>query len=211
MTRTTFAPADAALLVVDVQKDFCPGGALPVPRGDEVVPALNRYIEWFREAGRPVYLSRDWHPATTTHFQEGGGPWPPHCVQGTTGAEFHPELDVPPEAIIVSKGMSPDRDSYSAFQASDPDGTSLADSLRRRGVRTLYVGGLATDYCVKASVMDALEEGLDTVLLVDAIRGIDVSEGDVGRAIDEMRSAGARPTRLETFRQSMERSAQATR
>lgn len=211
MTRTTLAPADAALLVVDVQKDFCPGGALPVPRGDEVVPVLNRYIEWFRESGRPVYLSRDWHPATTTHFQEWGGPWPPHCVQGTTGAEFHPELDVPPEAIIVSKGMSPDRDSYSAFQASDPDGTSLADSLRRRGVRTLHVGGLATDYCVKASVMDALEEGLDTVLLVDAIRGIDVSEGDVGRAIDEMRSAGARPTRLESFTQSMERAAQATR
>jgi nicotinamidase/pyrazinamidase len=189
---------DRALLLVDVQNDFCPGGALPVAEGDRVVPVLNEYIARFAERGLPVYASRDWHPAETSHFKAWGGPWPPHCVQNTTGAEFHPGLALPPDAVVVSKGMDPSRDSYSAFQASEREGggTPLDESLRRRGVRTLYVGGLATDYCVRASVLDARRAGFEVVLLEDAVRGIDVKPGDVQRALGEMTQAGARTATL---------------
>ncbi len=196
---------DRALIVVDVQNDFCPGGALPVPDGHQVVPVLNQYIERFRELGLPIYFSRDWHPSRTTHFKEWGGPWPPHCVQGTPGAEFHAELNVPDAAIVVSKGTDPEQDSYSAFHASEADGTPLSDSLRARGVESVYVGGLTTDYCVRATVLDALREGFDTVLLVDAIRGIDVEPGDVARAIDEMLRARARTVTLERIDQELSR------
>lgn len=185
------------LLVVDVQNDFCPGGALPVPGGDEVVPVLNEYVRQFHELGQHVYLSRDWHPSRTTHFREWGGAWPPHCVQETPGAEFHPSLAVPAGAVIISKGMDPNQDSYSAFQGLDDEGEPLADSLRARGVRSLYVGGLATDYCVKCSVTDALRNGFEAVLLADAVRGIDVSPGDVARALEAMRDEGARVATIE--------------
>lgn len=182
---------DSALLVVDVQNDFCPGGSLPVRDGDQVVPALNRYIEAFRQAGRPILASRDWHPERTTHFQAYGGTWPAHCIWETHGAEFHAELRLPPEAIVVSKGMGADEDSYSAFEARDEEGRMLAEMLVDRGVRRLYVGGLATDYCVKHSVLDARKAGLDVIVLGDAVRGVDLRPGDSDRSIEEMRTAGA--------------------
>lgn len=185
------------LLVIDVQNDFCPGGALPVPDGDEVIPVLNEYVRHFGELGHQLYFSRDWHPPRTTHFREWGGAWPPHCVQETPGAEFHPSLAVPSAATIVSKGMDPAQDSYSAFQGIDGEGRPLTDSLRARGVRSVYVGGLATDYCVKCSVTDALRNGFEAVLLADAVRGIDVTPGDVARALEEMRDQGARIATIE--------------
>ena len=184
--------SDSALLLVDVQNDFCPGGSLPVADGDKVVPVLNRYASRFQAADRPIFASRDWHPARTTHFKEHGGVWPAHCVQGTRGADFHPDLSLPAEAIVVSKGMGPEEDSYSAFEARDEDGRPLAQLLADRGVRRLYVGGLATDYCVKHSTLDARRFGFEVVLLGDAIRGVDVEPGDSERAIEEMRAAGSR-------------------
>lgn len=182
---------DSALLAVDVQNDFCPGGSLPVAGGDHVVPAMNRYIEAFRAAGRPIHASRDWHPAQTTHFKEYGGIWPAHCVQRTVGAEFHPDLQLPPEATIVSKGMGADEDNYSAFEARDDSGRSLPQLLAEQGVRRLYVGGLATDYCVKHSALDALKAGLEVVILADAIRGVEVEPGDSNRSVEELRAGGA--------------------
>ena len=187
----------AALLIVDVQNDFCPGGALAIPAGDEVVPALNRYAVRFDAAGLPVIASRDWHPADTTHFASGGGPWPAHCVHGSQGAAFHPALQLPPRVQVVSKGMGAQEDAYSAFQARDEAGNSLADLLRQHGTDRVYVGGLATDYCVKATVLDALANGFQATLLVDASRGVNVQPGDAERAIEAMVRAGAAVATLE--------------
>ncbi len=188
-------PARDALVIVDVQNDFCPGGALPVARGDEVVPVLNRYAERFARRGAAVFATRDWHPERTRHFQAFGGVWPPHCVQGTPGAAFHPDLRLPPGTVVASKGMDPEQDAYSGFQARTPEGLGFAAALGARGVRRLFVGGLATDYCVKATVLDALKEGFEVVLLEDAVRAVDVTPGDGERALQEMRAAGARPAR----------------
>lgn len=187
----------SALVIVDVENDFTPGGALAVADGDRVVPVLNRYAERFAAAGLPVYASRDWHPAVTSHFKEYGGIWPPHCVQGTKGAEFHPDLTLPEEATVISKGMDPDRDSYSAFDALDPDGTPLAESLRRKGVQHLYVGGLASDYCVKWTVLEALRHGFRATFLADASLGVNLQPHDSEKAIEEMIAAGADATTLE--------------
>jgi nicotinamidase/pyrazinamidase len=174
-----------ALIVVDVQNDFCPGGSLAVEHGDEVVAPLNRLIEEFLSRGEPVYKSRDWHPARTKHFALYGGTWPVHCVRGTRGAEFHPELIEDPRVRVVSKGLG-DEDSYSAF-----DGTTLADSLRAEGVGEVWVGGLATDYCVKNTVLDALRAGFKVRALSDAMRAVNLRPGDDARAVEEMRRAGA--------------------
>ncbi len=189
----------SALLLVDVQTDFCPGGALAVPGGDLVVPVLNEYIARFRAEALPVLASRDWHPPETRHFATGGGPWPPHCVRETPGAAFHPGLDLPAGAAIVTKGTSPHDDGYSAFEGSDDAGRPLVERLRTQGVERLYVGGLATEYCVRASVLDALGHGFETIVLLDAVRGIDVRHGDVARALDEMLRAQARTATLATF------------
>ena len=174
-----------ALIVVDVQNDFCPGGSLAVEHGDEVVAPLNRLIEEFLSRGEPVYKSRDWHPAQTKHFAAYGGTWPVHCVRGTRGAEFHPELIEDPRVHVVSKGMG-DEDSYSAF-----DGTTLAEALRAEGVGEVWVGGLATDYCVKNTVLDALRAGFKVRALSDAMRAVNLRPGDDARAVEEMRRAGA--------------------
>jgi len=182
-----------ALLVVDVQNDFCPGGALAVPEGDRVVEVLNRYIAVFGEKHFPIFASRDWHPRQTSHFKDGGGPWPAHCVMNTKGAAFHPGLQLPHETIVISKGMDPDSDSYSAFLGQDAQGKGFADLLKAEHVQELYVGGLATDYCVKSSVLDARQAGLDVFLLTDAIRGVDLKPGDSQRAVEEMLSAGVKP------------------
>jgi nicotinamidase/pyrazinamidase len=182
-----------ALIIVDVQNDFCPGGLLPVKDGDAVVPVLNRYIEQFTAAGLPVFATRDWHPTRTTHFITNGGPWPPHCIQGTPGASFHPQLALPNNVIIVSKGAAVDADDYSGFQAVSAEGVSLADLLHSRGVERIFVGGLATDYCVKHTVLDGLREGFKVILLEDAIRGVNLNPDDSRQALEEMMRAGAVP------------------
>jgi nicotinamidase/pyrazinamidase len=173
-----------------MQNDFCPGGALAVSGGDEVVPALNRVIERFAEAGLPIIATRDWHPERTSHFKSHGGPWPVHCVQGTRGAEFHGDLKLG-NAVVLSKGMTADEDSYSGFQATDRSGTRLATLLRSKGVERILVGGLATDYCVKHTVLDGLREGFKVVLLDDSIRAVNLELHDGDLAIDEMVRAGA--------------------
>ena len=195
--------ANSALLLVDVQNDFCPGGALPVPDGDRVVPVLNEYVQRFTQGGKPVFASRDWHPHQTKHFKDQGGPWPVHCVQETVGAAFHPDLKLPATASVVTKGTDPTDDGYSAFEALAADRRLLGGMLEHAGVEKLYVGGLATEYCVRASVLDGLKQGLDVVVLLDAVRGIDVQAGDVARALDEMLRAGARTATLATIDQEM--------
>jgi len=179
-------PPTAALLLVDIQVGFCPGGNLPVAGGDEVVPVANRWIDRFWSAGRPILLTRDWHPADHVSFRSRGGPWPPHCVQGTRDAEFHPGLTLPPVFTVVSKAMDPDREAYSDFE-----GTRLAEELRARGVDTLYIAGLATDYCVHANVLDARRAGFRVRVIRDGIRAVEVNPGDGERALREMREAGA--------------------
>jgi len=174
-----------ALIVVDVQNDFCPGGALAVTHGDEVVAPLNELIDEFLQRGEPVFKSRDWHPEKTKHFSIYGGVWPVHCVQDTYGAEFHAGLIDDIHIRIISKGLG-DEDSYSAF-----DGTDLALQLERLGVREVWIGGLATDYCVKNTALDALKQGLNVKVIKEAIRAVDLQPGDGQRAIDEMRNAGA--------------------
>jgi|SRR6266850_822400 len=181
----------SALIVVDVQNDFCPGGALGVRGGDQIVPVLNRYIEKFSQARLPIIATRDWHPEKTSHFKSGGGPWPAHCIRQTQGAEFHADLKLGEEAIVLSKGTAPDEDGYSAFQARNVSGTTLAELLRRSGVETIYIGGLATDYCVKYTVLDGLQHGFRAVVLGDAIRGVDLDPNDSRRALNEMSAAGA--------------------
>jgi nicotinamidase/pyrazinamidase len=178
-----------ALLLVDVQNDFCPGGALAVPEGHRVIPVLNRAIERFQAEGRPVYASRDWHPRDTKHFKERGGPWPPHCVADSSGAKFHPELRLPQNAVVVSKGQDRNDDGYSAFEGVTDSGRTLAEDLRARGVSELYVGGLATDYCVRATVLDARRNGFAVTVLTDAVAGI--GRDDAARALEDMRAAGA--------------------
>jgi nicotinamidase/pyrazinamidase len=181
----------SALLIQDVQNDFCSGGSLAVPGGDQVVPVLNRYGELFRERELPVYASRDWHPANSSHFKEAGGVWPVHCVQGTDGARFHPDLRLPDDTLIISKGMDPTQDGFSSFEAVTENGDDFLASLRGRGIRHLYIGGLATDYCVKNTVLDALRRELSVTLLIDAVRGVDLAPGDAETAIRQMVEAGA--------------------
>ena len=185
-------PNKDALIVVDVQNDFCSGGTLAVQDGDQVVAVLNRYIDQFTQGGLPIFATRDWHPEKTSHFISGGGPWPPHCIQGSWGAQFHPELKLPPETVMVSAGMGSDEDGYSGFLGRDESGARLADLLRRQGVERIFVGGLATDYCVKHTVLDGLKEGFKVVLLADAVRGVNLNAGDSERAIEEMLHAGAK-------------------
>jgi nicotinamidase/pyrazinamidase len=190
------APSQAALLIVDVQNDFCHGGALAVPQSDVVVTALNRYVDQAVASGIPIYASRDWHPPVTRHFRRYGGEWPEHCVRGSDGARFHPDLRLPPDTIIVTKGEHPDEHGYSAFEGHTADGTPFLADLQRRGIEHLYVGGLATDYCVKHSALDALTSGLQVSILADAIAGVDVHPGDSARAMAVMREQGAAVTRL---------------
>jgi nicotinamidase/pyrazinamidase len=182
---------ESALLVVDIQKDFCAGGALAAPGGDGIIPALNRHLADARTREIAVYATRDWHPAKTSHFKEYGGAWPPHCVQGTPGAQFHPDLKLPPDAIIVNKGDDPQRHGYSAFDGHTSDGKPLLHDLRDRRITRVYVMGIATDYCVRESALDALRAGLEVRVLADAIAGIDVRPGDAQRALDEISAAGA--------------------
>jgi len=187
--------ANSALLVVDVQKDFCPGGALAVEEGDQVVPRLNPWVERFAKAGRPIAYTRDWHPPDHCSFREQGGPWPVHCVQKTRGADLHPDLKV--KGPLFEKAFKPDEEAYSGFGGFlvDADGRisnlSLADWLRRQGVKHVYVGGLTTDYCVRTTTLDALKEGFEVTVLGDAIRAVNVHPDEGCRSVEEMKRAGA--------------------
>lgn len=177
-------PGDA-LLVVDVQNDFLPGGALGIRGGDAIVAPINRLLAAWRMRGLPVFLSRDWHPAGHCSFKAQGGPWPAHCVAGTPGAEFAGTLAIAPSDIVISKATRPDTEAYSAL-----DGTPLAQALRARGIRRLFVAGLATDYCVRATGLDARAAGLDVVVLKDAVCAVDVQPGDGDRALAELVAEG---------------------
>ena len=175
-----------ALIVVDVQNDFLPGGALGVPAGDEVIAPLNRCIQEFARQGLPMFATRDWHPRQHCSFREQGGPWPQHCIAGTIGAQFPSGLGLPPAVRVISKATGLEPDAYSGFQ-----GTELAQQLRDLGCQRVFIGGLATDYCVRATVLDALKAGLTAVVLTDAIRAVDAAAGDGERALAEMRAHGA--------------------
>jgi nicotinamidase/pyrazinamidase len=181
--------SQSALLVVDVQNDFCAGGALAVTNSADVVAALNRHLAEFARAGATIYASRDWHPLHTSHFDTHGGPWPVHCVQETAGARFHPDLRLPPGTIVISKGTDPANAGYSAFEGTTPDGRPFLTDLRQRHIDHLYVGGLATDYCVRHSVLDALGDGFAVTVLEDAVAGVDPRGS--AEALDEMRQKGA--------------------
>jgi len=175
--------------VVDVQVDFCPGGALAVKNGNEVVPGLNRVIEAFERRSLPIFFTRDWHPANHISFRNRGGIWPPHCVQGTSGAEFHSNLLVPSNAGIINKGDKPSMEAYSGFQ-----GTGLEKRLKKLGIDKVFVGGLATDYCVKETSLDARRTGLVVEVLKDCVMPVDIKLGDGARALAEMKRAGAKLT-----------------
>jgi len=176
--------ANKALLAVDIQNDFCPGGALGVREGDQIIPVVNKYFELFIKKQLPVFVSRDWHPEETKHFRESGGPWPPHCIQETGGAEFHPDLKVPDQAIIMSKGTNPELDGYSVFDAHDSENKPFIELLKEMGIEELYISGIATDYCVRTTSLDALENGFKVYVLKDAIKGVD--DDDSKHAIDEI-------------------------
>jgi nicotinamidase/pyrazinamidase len=184
-------PGDA-LLLIDVQNDFLPGGCLAVPGGDDVVHVLNRYIAAFRDRQLPVIATRDWHPRNHCSFELRGGVWPTHCIAGTRGAAFASNLQLPCDAVIVSKATTSDQEAYSGFE-----GTDLCARLRDLGVRTLFVGGLATEYCVLFTVRDALRLGFRVVVLEDGVRAVDLTAGDGDRALDTMRRLGAQSVRLE--------------
>jgi len=175
-----------ALLVVDCQNDFFPGGALPVPMGDAILPAVNALIAAFADRGLPIVLTRDWHPPDHCSFEAQGGPWPVHCVRGTGGAELRGGLAVPSVATIVHKATAADRDAYSAF-----DGTGLGDHLRAHGVRRTVIAGLTLDYCVRESGLDALTEGFQVVVPLAGTRAVNASPGDGDAAIEALRDAGA--------------------
>ena len=181
-----------ALVLVDVQNDFCPGGTLPVPDGDKIIPHCNRFLAIFQKAGRLIILSRDWHPLETKHFKTQGGPWPVHCVQETKGAQFHPALTLPKDAVVVSKGAGDGEDSYSAFQGEDKHGRRLEAVLKDNQVEEIYVGGLATDYCVKATCLDGVRLGFRVCLLKDAIQGVNIKPEDSTLAVAEMADAGVK-------------------
>lgn len=190
MSAIHLGPQDA-LLVIDLQYDFLPGGSLGVPAGHEVIAPINRLLAWFDDERLPVFASRDWHPADHCSFKDQGGPWPPHCVANTRGAEFANELALPDDAVVVSKADTAAKDAYSAF-----NGTDLAQQLRERGITRVTVCGLATDYCVLNTVTDALDEGFDALIVPEAMRAVDVHPGDGIRALDRMVARGAVVVRL---------------
>ncbi len=183
-----------ALIVVDMQEDFMPWGSLPVPNADKIIPRINEYISLFSSRGATIVATRDWHPSNHLSFKENGGIWPRHCVQGTKGAEFVKGLNLPDGTIIVSKATEPDKEAYSGFQ-----GTDLAEELQRRGINRVFICGVATEYCVKNTALDAVKLGFQTFLLEDAIMGVEVNPGDIQKALEEMRRAGVKFASINDF------------
>jgi nicotinamidase/pyrazinamidase len=185
--QTSIKPQQGdALVVVDVQNDFLPGGALGIAGGDRIIPVINRCLAGFHALGLPTFATRDWHTPDHCSFAAQGGPWPEHCVAGTHGAAFSTELELPPDTPVISKATRRDRDAYSTLE-----GTDLEQRLHEAGVRRIFVGGLATDYCVLNTVRDAVRLGFEAVVLTDAIRAVDVKPGDGARALEEMQQLGA--------------------
>jgi nicotinamidase/pyrazinamidase len=184
-------PGDA-LIVTDIQNDFFPGGQLEIPGADEILPALNRWVKAFESKGLPVFATRDWHPPRHCSFVQSGGPWPEHCVANTEGAAFAPGLELPDLVCVISKATRPDHEAYSSF-----DETGLSDRLRKMGVRRLFVGGVATDYCISCTADDAVKLGFEVFLLEDAVRAVDVRPGDGLKAEESMKKKGVRSVRLE--------------
>ena len=174
---------EEALIVVDMQKDFMPGGALPVPGGDEIIPRVNECIRKFKKIGALIVATRDWHPENHISFKERGGPWPRHCIQGSEGARFVVEL--PEDAVIISKATEPDKEAYSGFE-----GTDLAGILREKGIRRVYICGVATEYCVRATALDAVKHGFETYVITDAVKGI-THRGEE-KAMQELKEAGVK-------------------
>jgi nicotinamidase/pyrazinamidase len=184
-------PAQSALIEIDVQNDFCPAGSLAVDRGDEVIGPLNTLAASLAKVGAKVVATADWHPAGHVSFAGAGGPWPDHCVQGTRGAAFHERLDLRPVSLIIRKGFRPTLDSYSAFFENDRStATGLEGYLKSLGVDTVLLGGLATDYCVLYSALDAVCSGFKTVVLSDAVRGVGLPAGSIEKAWETMKNAG---------------------
>lgn len=180
--------AGDALIIVDLQNDFLPPhGQLAVPEGRAVIEPLNQTIDLFHSQGLPIYATRDWHPAHHCSFKPQGGPWPDHCVAGTLGAEFSKDLRLPKTTQVVSKATRPEQDAYSGFE-----GTDLKDQLTVAGVKRIFVGGLATDYCVLSTVKDALRHGFEVILLEDAVRAVNVKPQDGVNAVAEMKELGAK-------------------
>lgn len=177
----------SALILVDIQNDFCPGGALAVDEGDQIVDVVNRLMPLFDL----VISTQDWHPADHISFKERGGPWPPHCVQGTEGVELHPALNRERINYYFRKASSPDKDAYSEFEGTDDRGRTLDEALSSHMIRRVYVAGLATDYCVKATVLDAVKHGYEVYVVTDGVRAVNVAPDDGEKALDEMTRAGA--------------------
>jgi nicotinamidase/pyrazinamidase len=191
MHPIALTPADA-LIIVDLQNDFLPGGSLGVPQGDEVVAPIQQLIDLYQSHGLPIYASRDWHPVGHCSFVEQGGIWPVHCIAGSNGAAFSTAIPLEQVAIVISKATTVEKDAYSAF-----NGTGLGDEMRARGIARVAVCGLATDYCVLNTARDALAEGFAALLVLDAIRAVDVQPGDGARAIAAMQAAGAQPVHVD--------------
>jgi nicotinamidase/pyrazinamidase len=192
-----------ALLIVDVQNDFCPGGALGVPEGDKIIPPINKYIKIFSQKKIPIFVTRDWHPVKTKHFKDFGGIWPVHCIQNSRGAAFHPKLKLPKDAIFLYKGMDPEKDSYSSFHAEDISGMKFLNILKRLGIREIYIGGLATDYCIKYSAKDALKNGFKVNVLIDAIKGVNLKPKDSENAIKGIVKMGTKKINLSYFQRTV--------
>ena len=191
------AKSKKALLIVDVQNDFCPGGALGVPQGDKIVPVINKYVKIFAKKKLPVFATRDWHPVRTKHFKDFGGLWPVHCLQRSSGAAFHHKLRLPRDVILLYKGMDPEKDSYSSFHAEDARGMTLDKLLNIAGIKELYIAGLATDYCVRFTTRDAIKHGFKVKILMDAIKGVNLKPDDSQKAIKEMVKLGAKKITLK--------------
>jgi len=191
MNPIALTPADA-LIIVDLQNDFLPGGALGVPQGDEVVAPIQQLIDLYQSHGLPIYASRDWHPEGHCSFTAQGGPWPVHCIAGSNGAAFSSAINLEQFSTVISKATTVEKDAYSAF-----NGTGLGEQMRARGIARVAVCGLATDYCVLNTAKDALAEGFATLLVLDAIRAVDVNPGDGARAIAQMQDAGAQPVHVD--------------
>ena len=186
-----------ALSVTDMQNDFLPGGALAVPEGDKIIPYVNRAATLFKKNNLPIFFTRDWHPPDHCSFKDRGGPWPPHCVQNTSGAEFSSKLNIPEGSIIISKGSDKNSEQYSTLEGRDSVGNTESSLMKKSGIRRMFIAGLATDYCVLNSVKDALAAGFEVYVLTDAVGAVDVKPGDGERALKEMAGAGAKITTSE--------------
>lgn len=192
--KITPASGDA-LIVVDMQNDFLPGGSLAVAGGNEIIPLLNHYLAYFAAHQLPVFATRCWHPPDHCSFQAQGGLWPPHCIAGSKGAAFHPNLQFPTHTYIISKAVTREKDAYSGFTD-----TQLNELLHSLGIHRVFIGGVATEYCVFNTVKDALRFHYITFILEDAVRAINQQPEDGQRALEEMVRLGALPIHYEEFR-----------